>query len=64
MIPIYVFSLHFTPLGISFSPFLPQPFAFLVLETIDIGRNQWLKVSTCWIVQNKCSLKTKLFYQR
>jgi len=23
----------------------------------------WLKVSMCWIVQNICSLKAKLFYQ-
>ena len=37
LIPNYVVSLHFTPLGFSFSPFLPQPFAFLVLETIDHG---------------------------
>jgi len=26
------FSLHFTPLGISFCPIVSQPFAFLVLE--------------------------------
>jgi len=31
------FTLHFTLLGISFSPFLPQPFAFLILETVILG---------------------------
>jgi len=35
----YVYHLHFTPFGISFLPFVTQPFAFLVLETINLGRN-------------------------
>jgi len=32
-------TLHFTPLGISFSPFGTQPSAFLVLETINLRYN-------------------------
>ena len=35
----YVYHLHFTPFGISFLSFVTQPFAFLVLETINLGRN-------------------------
>jgi len=33
------FTLHFTPLGISFSPIVTQPFVFLVFQTINLGHD-------------------------
>ena len=33
------FTLHFTPLDINFSLLVNQPFAFSVLETINLGHN-------------------------